>query len=165
MRYVWIGLSSSRSAGGSSIVWKFFRKKFDGISHEDQKFKLIVDFPDHERVYEINDLSSGIGNIFESKFSVYIIVFSIVDKISFQNCFEIYSKIKNNLNDDNFPCILCGNKTDLENRQVSIEEAQEFAKTINATYVEMSAKTCADGQFIFDKAYDLFKENRKKLKS
>ena len=36
---------------------------------------------------------------------------------------------------------LCGNKIDLENRQVSKEEAEEYANKVGCLYMEVSAKT------------------------
>jgi len=70
-----------------------------------------------------------------------ILVFDLTNRTSFENINVWLKQIEENL--DN-PCIvLYGNRNDRpkEQWQVTIEEAQEFAKNINLKFFETSAKT------------------------
>ena len=72
-----------------------------------------------------------------------LIVFSINDKESFNGLNYWIDSIKNNANLDNknVPAIILGNKIDLQHREVSKEDAENFAKINNYDYYEVSAKT------------------------
>lgn len=84
----------------------------------------------------------------------FLCVFSITEQESFQATAEFREQILRVKSDDNIPFLLVGNKADLENRQVSAEEANQRAHSWNVTYVETSAKTRAN----VDKAfYDLLR--------
>ena len=70
-----------------------------------------------------------------------VLVFDLTCRISFGNINVWLKQIKENLNN---PCIvLFGNKNDRpkEKWQVTIEEAEEFAKKINLKFFETSANT------------------------
>jgi Ras-related protein Rab-2A len=78
-----------------------------------------------------------------------LVVFDITKRASFNN---IKSWINDVQNYSNFPItiILIGNKSDLEEkRQVSSEEAEEFAQQNNITYIETSAKNCQNIDKVF----------------
>ena len=72
-----------------------------------------------------------------------LIVFSINDKESFNGLNYWIDSIKNNANLDNknVPAIILGNKIDLQHREVSKEDAENFAKINNYDYYEVSAKS------------------------
>ena len=70
-----------------------------------------------------------------------VLVLDLTSRTSFENINVWLKQIEDNLNN---PCIvLFGNKNDnsKEKWQVTIEEAQEFAKNINLKFFETSAKT------------------------
>ena len=70
-----------------------------------------------------------------------VLVFDLTNRTSFENINIWLKQIKENLNN---PCIvLFGNKNDRpkEKWQVTIEEAEEFAKKINLKFFETSANT------------------------
>ena len=69
-----------------------------------------------------------------------LLVFDITNKYTFSSLEGWVSDIKRELNLDDIMLIVIGNKSDLENRCVSVEEAIEFASSINGTYFEVSAK-------------------------
>ena len=67
-----------------------------------------------------------------------IVVFDVTSEKSFENINEWLQKIKDDLSEPNV--VIFGNKIDLENRKVSLEDAQKFAKKLNLKYFETSAK-------------------------
>ena len=70
-----------------------------------------------------------------------VLVLDLTSRTSFENISVWLKQIEDNLNN---PCIvLFGNKNDnsKEKWQVTIEEAEEFAKNINLKFFETSAKT------------------------
>lgn len=82
------------------------------------------------------------------------LVFSITSKRSFEYISTLYEEvlkvkdagrtyipIRSVIFQDEQPCVIFGNKCDLEKeREVSSNEAREFAKSIGAPYFETSAK-------------------------
>ena len=72
-----------------------------------------------------------------------LIVFAINNKDSFNGLNYWIDSIKNNINleNKNMPVIILGNKLDISDREVSKEEAKNFAKRNNYNYYEVSAKT------------------------
>ena len=72
-----------------------------------------------------------------------LIVFAINNKDSFNGLNYWIDSIKNNINleNKNIPVIILGNKLDISDREVSKEEAKNFAKRNNYNYYEVSAKT------------------------
>ncbi|EGR31311.1 rab2 gtpase, putative, partial [Ichthyophthirius multifiliis] len=88
-----------------------------------------------------------------------LLVFDITRKDSFQNIGRWLEEAKQNGN-PHLSFVLIGNKCDLEDqRQVSVEEAQNFAKENNLLFLEASAKTSQNieeafhqnAKMIFDK--------------
>lgn len=73
-----------------------------------------------------------------SKSDCIIILYSIVDKNSFERCNFYRDKILEFCKDKNV--LLLGNKSDRNDRSVSFEEAEKFAKDINIKYFETSAE-------------------------
>ena len=73
----------------------------------------------------------------------FIVIYSITSRQSFENTQKFINQIKSvKYNLTELPVVLIGNKSDLENmRQVSTEEAQEFANTNSFKFFETSAKT------------------------
>ena len=77
--------------------------------------------------------------------SGFILVFSIVDRETFE---ALESKLKRIEKNDamKLPIVLVGNKCDLKDqRTVSEQEAQEFAKKYGAVYYETSALNDLNG--------------------
>jgi small GTP-binding protein len=69
-----------------------------------------------------------------------LLVFDITNKDTFVSLEGWVKDIKRELNTNDILLIIVGNKSDLENRCVSTEVANEFATSINGTYLEVSAK-------------------------
>ena len=70
--------------------------------------------------------------------SIVFIVYDISVKTTFDNVTKWINFIKSI---ENTTLILCGNKIDLENREVKKEEGEEFAKKERIRFFEVSAKT------------------------
>ena len=75
----------------------------------------------------------------------FLLMFAINDEETFEALKEKLKRIQKN-DADKLPIILVGNKCDLQaERKVTKEQAEEFAKTINAKYFETSALTDFNG--------------------
>eukprot|EP01147_Barroeca_monosierra_P002006 gene2006-5081_t len=80
----------------------------------------------------------------------FLLVYSIIDKGSFEEIQTFQSQILRVKDKDEFPMILVGNKSDLETeRQVSPSEGQELAKQLKIPHVETSAKQRVNVDFAF----------------
>jgi len=78
----------------------------------------------------------------------FVLVYSIDTKSSYERISEFYQQILRVKEEDSCPCILVGNKCDLEeNRDVSKEEGEALAKDeLSCPFFEASAKTCINVQ-------------------
>mmetsp|Transcript_12487 Transcript_12487/g.17300 ORF Transcript_12487/g.17300 Transcript_12487/m.17300 type:complete len:199 (+) Transcript_12487:65-661(+) len=89
----------------------------------------------------------------------FVIVYSITSKASFDSLPSFHDQILRVKDEDSFPVVLLGNKCDLEkDRDVSTQEAQEFAQKIGAPFFETSAKARINVEEGF---YALVREIRK----
>jgi len=71
----------------------------------------------------------------------FLLVFSVTDRASFDEISRFHTQILRVKDKDEFPMILVGNKSDLEDeRLVSTAEGQEFARKLKIPYLESSAK-------------------------
>ena len=111
-----------------------------GINKVDTKFKLndgkeikliIWDTAGQERFHSI-----AITSVKNSQ--GIILVYDITNRKSFEDLNMWINDINNAT--DKASIILFGNKCDLQNRKVSKEEAEKFAKKNNIPYIETSAK-------------------------
>ena len=95
---------------------------------------------------EGNDFSEDTGILFINKAHVFILVYDITSKESFNNIYKYYNLLKSTLNDleDKYNkkiFYLIGNKYDLKiNRTINEKEARDLANKYNAKYMEVSAK-------------------------
>eukprot|EP01119_Soliformovum_irregulare_P006477 TRINITY_DN1851_c0_g1_i1.p1 TRINITY_DN1851_c0_g1~~TRINITY_DN1851_c0_g1_i1.p1 ORF type:complete len:199 (+),score=31.56 TRINITY_DN1851_c0_g1_i1:141-737(+) len=89
----------------------------------------------------------------------FAIVFSVTSKGTFETLHTFHDQILRVKDVDSFPMILLGNKCDLlKDREVSTAEAKEFADSINAPFLETSAKARINVEEGF---YQLVREIRK----
>lgn len=71
----------------------------------------------------------------------FLLVFSVIDKSSFDEIPRFHTQILRVKDKDEFPMILVGNKSDLESeRTISTSEAQELGRKLGVPYLESSAK-------------------------
>ena len=98
----------------------------------DKKYRLILwDTAGQERFHSI-----AISSVKNSQ--GIILVFDITNRKSFEDLNMWIDDINNAT--DKVSIILFGNKCDLQNRKISKEEAEKFAKKNNIPYIETSAK-------------------------
>ena len=117
---------------------------------EERKFKIIDTSGDEANQ---NFLEEWICNAHG-----FILFFSINDNESFEKIKKIFDIIKKN-NCQKLPIILVGNKLDLENeRKVTKQDAEDFAKSINASYFELSVLNDDNG-----KCKEIFQECANKI--
>ena len=90
-------------------------------------------------------------NIYRDR-DCFILVYAVNDRASFDNISRLHSDIQRYKDNSNFPCILCGNKIDLPDHQVSEEEGKELAQNLNAIFMQTSAKTGYNVSEIMTKA-------------
>ena len=94
--------------------------------------------------------------------SIVFVVYDVSTKSSFDNVPKWISFIRSI---ENTTLVLCGNKTDLEKREVTKEEGEAFAQKESLAFFETSAKT-GDGikQMFYSAVSDLpvFAENNNK---
>jgi small GTP-binding protein len=70
----------------------------------------------------------------------FLLVYSITDRASFDKVKEIHADLRRVLDKPVVPCVICGNKSDLEaGRQISVQEAKDVANRFQAAFVETSA--------------------------
>lgn len=105
------------------------------VEVNDKKFMLdILDTAGNEQYSVMKDryLRSGQG---------FILVYSIIDKKSFDELDELLKKVKLTKESDFVPVVIVGNKCDLEDRrQVSYQDGEEIANRNNGVFFETSAK-------------------------
>ncbi|KAL3307411.1 hypothetical protein Ciccas_014074, partial [Cichlidogyrus casuarinus] len=92
----------------------------------------------------------GIRDFYYRAGEGFLLVFALDDRHSFETITEYISTIRTVKNNTNLPMVLVGNKSDLvDKRQVSTEDAQALARSLNIPYVETSARTRANVDKIF----------------
>jgi len=80
-----------------------------------------------------------------------ILVYDIVNKDTFQHVQDWLDEVHKNVG-ESITKLVVGNKADLvEQRQVTEQEGQEYSRSVNALFIETSAKTAAN----VDKAFVL----------
>lgn len=80
-----------------------------------------------------------------SSASGFLLVFAINDLETFESIEVKVKRIKQN-NAERLPIVLVGNKCDLKDqRKVTFQQAEEYAKSIGAKYYETSALTDENG--------------------
>ena len=148
LKFKMIVLGESR-VGKTSLIKRYTKDQFGGvylttvgidfqdkfIEIEDKKVKLQVwDTAGQERFRNVAK------NYFQSS-NGFLLVFDITDKESFQKLKDFWMDQLNTHAPEKAKSVLVGNKSDLAGqRQVSIEDAEEFAKDNNLKYYEVSAK-------------------------
>ena len=94
----------------------------------------------------------------------FLIVFSVTDKKSFELLDQWIKNIDDSVDIKSKILILAGNKADIDDdeREVSREEAENYAKSNNILYFETSAKSGLNIKEVFNKLYeDIFNLNKK----
>jgi len=164
-----VSLLGESKVGKTELSNYFFHKKINSsylstigidsnvatviLEGDEYKFK-VFDTAGQERYRSISKSTIKISDGF-------ILVFSVVDKKSFQQIDYWLDSIREEIDLHKKVIYLVGNKIDLEKREVSNEDAVNYAKLRQIKYFETSAITGFSVNQVFDKIfqdiYDLFK--------
>ena len=127
------------------------KAKFDGTEY---KFK-IFDTAGQERYNSISGSTIKVADGF-------VLVFSVNLKSSLDKINLWIKSIEETVNIKEKALILVGNKKDIQDREVSTEEGENFAEKYNMKYFETSAKTGEGIQEAFNQIYrDIYDLNVK----
>ena len=95
----------------------------------------------------------------------FLLIFSITSRSSFDEAHMLVEFCRRVKDTDDIPMVVVGNKVDLDyERQVSYEEAEQFAKSQGLTYIETSAKTSHNVQEAFFNVVRITPRNGKEYK-
>ncbi|KAI9278582.1 ferrous iron transporter B [Phascolomyces articulosus] len=153
-----IAVLGARAVGKSSLVIQFCENHFVDSYYPtiENTFTKTIKYRGHEYVVEIMDTAgqdeySILSSHHASSVHGYVLVYSIASRSSLDMIKVIRDKILDFTGLDNVPCVIVGNKSDLNiQRQVSQEEGKEMAEQWNSPTVETSAKHNENVAKIFD---------------
>ena len=152
----------------SSLTTQYRRKKIQLVTGEDVTFD-IYDTAGQEKY-------RAIAKLYYKDARVVILVYDITDIKSFEAMKNYWYEQVKDIQTENLILAIAANKSDLyEERQVENETGEEFAKSINAIFVETSAKNDSGIDKLFENIgykildpnfnfYDEEEERRKKYK-
>ncbi len=123
------------------------------IEGNEYKFK-IFDTNGQERYNSISDTTVKLADGF-------LVVFSVLDKKSFTKIKKWLEIIEDSVNLKSKVVFIVGNKIDSKERQITKEEAEDFAAQKKMKYFETSAKTGAGIKEVFLEIYnDIYNLNK-----
>ena len=94
---------------------------------------------------------------------IAIIVYDITNENSFKNLNYWYEQVIGNNNKDEMVFAIAGNKSDLyEEQKVTSDEGQNYAKSINAIFGEISAMDHESVENFFDQIINTYYDKIKK---
>lgn len=138
----------SRSVGKSALILQYLEGQFvenyyptiegsfhRSISYNGTEYDCdIIDTAGHDE-FSIVNASHTIGT------HGYIFVYSVASRNSLEMVKILYDRILDFSGVQQVPCVIVGSKSDLQQfRQIDPSEAQAFAKSNNAAWIETSAK-------------------------
>ncbi|VBB17603.1 GTP-binding protein ypt5 [Yasminevirus sp. GU-2018] len=149
-------LLGASGAGKSSIVLRYISDRFDPYSTPTigAAFNCKKIVTDHGLVtMEVWDTAGqerfeSLIPLYYKKADIVIIVFDTTNQETYKKAQAWVKRIKHEL--EYSPIfILIGNKIDLEGRSIATETAKSYANSVEATYIECSAKTGANVENAF----------------
>ncbi len=143
-------LVGETKVGKTSIITQYikndFLEEFITTTSQDKSIKEIKLENGEEIVLEIWDTIGQqklrtTNKIFMKNAKIALIVYDITNENSFKNLKVFYNEINEYIGKENIVIGVVANKSDLyEEKVVSKEEGEEYAKSINALFFEISAK-------------------------
>jgi len=145
-----------KSALTIQFIQSHFVQDYDPTIEDSYRKQCVID----DRVAHLDILDTAGQEEFSAMREQYmrtgegfLLVFSVTDRSSFEEISKFQIQILRVKDKDDFPMILVGNKSDLENeRTVTNAEASELAKAMKVGYTETSAKLRTNVESSF---YDL----------
>jgi small GTP-binding protein len=166
-----ISILGESSVGKTSMV-----KNLKGVEFDSNQISTVgvddftddVEFENRRYKYKIFDTAGqerykGISTSTIQQADGFLIVFSVTNKRSFELVNNWINSINEIIDIKTKILILAGNKADIDpdNREVSKEEAEKYAKSKNIPYFETSAKSGFNIKEIFNRLYeDIFILNK-----
>ena len=166
-----ISILGESSVGKTSMV-----KNLKGVEFDSNQISTVgvddftddVEFENRRYKYKIFDTAGqerykGISTSTIQQADGFLIVFSVTNKRSFELVDNWINSINEIIDIKTKILILAGNKADIDpdNREVSKEEAEKYAKSKNIPYFETSAKSGFNIKEIFNRLYeDIFILNK-----
>ncbi|KAI7862608.1 ferrous iron transporter B [Spinellus fusiger] len=153
-----IAVLGSRAVGKSSLVIQFCENHFVDSYYPtiENTFTKTIKYRGHEYVVEIMDTAgqdeySILSSHHASSVNGYVLVYSIASRSSFDMIKIIRDKILDFTGLETVPCIIVGNKSDLNiQRQVTLQEGKDIAQQWTCPHIETSAKHNENVAKIFD---------------
>ena len=166
-----VSILGESSVGKTSMV-----KNLKGVEFDSNQISTVgvddftddVEFENRRYKYKIFDTAGqerykGISTSTIQQADGFLIVFSVTNKRSFELVDNWINSINEIIDIKTKILILAGNKADIDpdNREVSKEEAEKYAKSKNIPYFETSAKSGFNIKEIFNRLYeDIFILNK-----
>ena len=153
-------LIGESGVGKTCIIAQFTNGKFDPntvTSLTAQYIRKNVDLPDGETItFDIWDTAGqekyrALAKIFYKDARAIVLVYDVTSVKSFEEIKNYWYEQIKQLGSDNIVIAIAANKYDLyEEKQVSNEDGEEFAKSIGAIFVSTSAKNASGINALFE---------------
>ena len=178
MNPIKIILVGESTVGKTSIITQYIENRFEEehlITTNCDKFQKDFQTKNGETIkIEIwdtagNERFRAVNKIFMKNSKIAIIVYDITNEDSFKNLNYWYEQVIKDNNKDEMVFAIAGNKSDLyEEQKVTSDEGQNFAKSINAIFGEISAMDHESVENFFvqivNTYYDKIKKEEEKKK-
>lgn len=153
-----------KSALTIQLVQNRFVAAYDPTIEDSYKKTLCVD--DHDVSLDILDTAgqddfAAIRATYMRSGNGFIVVFAVNDPSSFDAVDKFQTDIKVTSQKEDIPIIVCGNKCDLPDRDVTEEEAKQYCQEHGLVYFETSAKSNVNVQEAFMEAIRLMRKHNK----
>ncbi|CAO0797629.1 unnamed protein product [Mucor circinelloides] len=143
-----IAVLGARAVGKSSLVIQFCENHFVDSYYPtiENTFTKTIKYRGNEYSVEIMDTAgqdeySILSSHHASSMNGYVLVYSISSRSSFDMVKIIRDKILDFTGLESVPCVIVGNKSDLNiQRQVTLEEGKELGQQWQCPTIETSAK-------------------------
>lgn len=98
-----------------------------------------------------SDEYTALSEVWHRSGEAFMIVYSITNRASFTEAESFYERASRVKDATDFPCVLVGNKTDLDGeREVSRKEGEELAHRLGIEFYESCAKERAETEPAFE---------------
>jgi len=158
----------SGSVGKSALTLRFIHGKFveqyDPTIEDSYRHAIEVDNENY--ILEVLDTAgteqfAQLRNLYVKNGMGFILVFSIISKVSFTEITDLREQILRVKETDDVPIVVVGNKIDLEEkRQIPRKEAETLCRGFHCEYLETSAKTNTNVELVFQTIVRLISAKR-----
>jgi small GTP-binding protein len=155
--------------GKTSLIIRYFDNVFINKSYNtigiDMKHKYIYNFANYNIKLRIYDTAGQerffplVTNFIKNK-NCILLCFSLASSHSFEEC-KVYSKMIQEIKDDNSIVILVGTFLDMKNKckNIDMNDIKNFAEENNYKYFEISSKTGEGIRELFDQTLKIMIDN------